>query len=97
MENFREIKSKVASLRKKMEDWDLFFQDDEVGQELQELEALLIAGTGIKAEKVIQPEEAVKKAFQAGQEWIWEDLEQTQKCSKYDSYEDYLQQNPLKL
>lgn len=33
--------------------------------------------------------EQMKAAFQAGKEWIWEDLEQTTTCSKWESFEEW--------
>ena len=35
--------------------------------------------------------EDMKQAFKAGKEWIWEDLEQTTMCSKYESFEEWFE------
>lgn len=35
--------------------------------------------------------EEMKQAFKAGKEWIWEDLEQTTMCSKYESFEEWFE------
>jgi hypothetical protein len=34
-------------------------------------------------------EKIERKAFAAGQEWIWEDLEQTEKVPRYEDFEDW--------
>jgi hypothetical protein len=34
-------------------------------------------------------EKIERKAFAAGQEWIWEDLEQTERVPRYDDFEDW--------
>lgn len=35
--------------------------------------------------------EEMKKAFKAGQETIWEDLEQTTRCAKFESFEEWFE------
>ena len=35
--------------------------------------------------------EEMKQAFEAGKEWIWEDLEQTTMSSKYESFEEWFE------
>lgn len=35
--------------------------------------------------------EEMRQAFNAGKELIWEDLEQTTMCSKYESFEEWLE------
>jgi hypothetical protein len=34
-------------------------------------------------------DQAERKAFAAGQEWIWADLEQTERVPKYDTFEEW--------
>jgi len=36
--------------------------------------------------------EDMKQAFTGGKEWIWEDMEQTSTCPKYDSFEEWFKQ-----
>jgi len=35
--------------------------------------------------------EEMKQAFKAGQETIWEDLEQTTRCAKFESFEEWFE------
>lgn len=38
--------------------------------------------------------EDLEQAFEAGKETIWEDLEQTVRCAKFDSFEEWLESLP---
>jgi hypothetical protein len=46
-------------------------------------------GRAEMAEEILSLIEAERKAFEAGNQMIWEDLEQTSRIPKFDSFEEY--------